>query len=143
MTAQPFPAPIAAPGDVHAKYTILVADDDDDLRDLTTHTLQAAGYRIIGVADGHAALDTIDAQQPDLVILDISMPGMDGLNVCHHMRRAARSQDIPVIMLSSRGASSDVDLGYVRGADHYLIKPVNADILLQRVEELLKISTAT
>lgn len=143
MTAQPFadqPDVGTADGvepDGPAGHTILVADDDEDIRDLTTYTLRGAGYRIIEAADGHAALDLIDSAQPDLVILDISMPGMDGLSVSHHMHRSTTTEDIPVIMLSSRGAPGDVDLGYVRGADHYLIKPADPTILLQRVRELL------
>lgn len=143
MNAQPSAdqAPAASSREPKAdgpeQYTILVADDDEDIRDLTALTLQSAGYQIIVASDGHMALDLIDSAQPDLVILDISMPGMDGLSVSHHMHRAVKSEDIPVIMLSSRGTPSDVDLGYLRGADHYLIKPVNPPILLQRVHELL------
>ena len=139
---QPTVALTAVPTDdggnrARAGYTVLVTDDDENVRELVTYKLEAAGYRTVTAADGHTAWEIIQAHRPDLVILDISMPGMDGLSVCHQMHRTTGSDDIPVIMLSSRGTPVDVDLGYVRGADAYLIKPVNPALLLERVRELL------
>jgi DNA-binding response OmpR family regulator len=117
--------------------TILVADDDDTVRDLVSFKLSAAGFRVITTDNGSTALDLVHREHPDMVILDVAMPGLDGLSVCYELHSSAATADIPVLMLSGRGRKVDVDLGRTVGADDYLIKPFSPSELIRRVRWLL------
>ena len=117
--------------------TVLVADDDEDVRDLITGKLVAAGYRVITAADGASALRQVISEQPDMVILDVSMPGLDGLSVCYELHSSADTAQIPVLMLSGHSRQVDIDLGLTVGADDYLVKPFNPAELVRRVRWLL------
>ena len=99
---------------------ILVADDDLDLLGLVAYSLSQAGYLVVKASDGHGALATFDAESPDLVILDINMPGTSGFEVCTAIR--ARG-DVPVMMLTARGEEQDLVKALELGADDYLTKP--------------------
>jgi DNA-binding response OmpR family regulator len=118
---------------------ILVADDDLDLLGLVAYSLSQAGYLVVKAGDGHAALATFDAEAPDLVILDINMPGTSGFDVCTAIR--ARG-DVPVMMLTARGEEQDLVKALDLGADDYLTKPFSPKTLLARVKALLRRSTA-
>lgn len=120
-----------------AEPTILVAEDDENIRHLIAAKLAAAGYHAITADDGSAALDLVRREQPDMVILDVVMPGMDGLSVCYELHSSAATAQIPVLMLSGRDRQVDIDLGLTVGADDYLIKPVDPAELLRRVRWLL------
>lgn len=117
--------------------SILVADDDEDIRDLVAFKLRAAGYRTLTVPDGASALEVAAKHRPGLIVLDVSMPGVDGLTVCHRIHASAETADIPVLILSARAAPYDVDLGFAIGADDYLTKPFSPNELLRRVHSLL------
>lgn len=117
--------------------TILVVDDDESVRDLVTFKLEMAGYQTITAGDGCTALTVVNEARPDLVILDIVMPGMDGLSVCYRMHADPATADIPVIMLSGMATETDIDLAYVSGAEEYLPKPLNPVDLVRRVGWLL------
>jgi DNA-binding response OmpR family regulator len=117
--------------------TILVADDDEAVRELVAFKLAAAGYITITAEDGTMALDMVHRQQPDMVILDVSMPGMDGLSVCYELHSSAATAQIPVLMLSGRNRKVDIDLGMTVGADDYLVKPFSPAELVRRVRWLL------
>ncbi|GID31279.1 response regulator transcription factor [Paractinoplanes brasiliensis] len=117
--------------------TVLVADDDVDVRDLITSKLVAAGYRVITAEDGASALRQVVTEQPDMVILDVSMPGLDGLSVCYELHSSADTAQIPVLMLSGHSRQVDIDLGLTVGADDYLVKPFNPAELVRRVRWLL------
>ncbi|GAA4600465.1 CheY-like chemotaxis protein [Actinoplanes octamycinicus] len=117
--------------------TILVVDDDENIRDLAAFKLEMAGYRTVTAADGCTALTLVTEVRPDLVVLDIAMPGLDGLSVCYRMHADPATADIPVIMLSGMATPTDIELAFVSGAEEYLAKPLNAADLVRRVGWLL------
>jgi DNA-binding response OmpR family regulator len=117
--------------------TVLVADDDDDIRDLVSFRLQTAGYEVVTADNGNDALKTARWKLPDLIVLDVSMPGMSGFDVCHQLRAAPRTAYIPVMMLSARTQLTEIDLGLALGADEYMLKPFSTAELIRRVRWLL------
>jgi len=116
--------------------TILVAEDQADIRDLLVMNLRSAGYSVTPVADGAAALASQNEQPSDLLILDLMMPGMDGLEVCKALR--ARGRGMPILMLTAKSTELDRVLGLELGADDYLTKPFSLAELLARVKALLR-----
>ena len=118
---------------------ILVADDDLDLLGLVAYSLSQAGYLVVKASDGPGALTTFDSEAPDLVILDINMPGTSGFEVCTAIR--ARG-DTPVMMLTARGEEQDLVKALDLGADDYLTKPFSPKTLLARVKALLRRASA-
>jgi DNA-binding response OmpR family regulator len=115
---------------------ILVAEDQADIRELLVMNLQQAGYAVRAVHDGPAALAAEQAQPSDLLVLDLMMPGLDGLEVCKALR--AREHDTPILMLTARSTELDRVLGLELGADDYLTKPFSMAELLARVKALLR-----
>lgn len=114
---------------------VLVADDDADLRELIAFTLTQAGYFVIKAGDGPAAVRHFQAESPDLVVLDINMPGLSGFQVCEAIRRDSR---VPVMMLTVRGEEEDLVRALGLGADDFLTKPFSPRTLLARVAALLR-----
>ena len=114
---------------------VLVADDDGDLRELIAFTLSQAGYLVLKAADGPAALATFAGESPDLVVLDINMPGASGFDVCASIRQRSR---VPVLMLTVRGEEEDLVRALELGADDYLTKPFSPRTLLARIKALLR-----
>ncbi|MBS0578474.1 MAG: response regulator transcription factor [Proteobacteria bacterium] len=114
---------------------VLIADDDADLRELIAFTLGQAGYLVLKAADGPAAVQLFEHESPDLVLLDINMPGLNGFQVCEAIRR--RSQ-VPVMMLTVRGEEEDLVRALGLGADDYLNKPFSPRTLLARLKALLR-----
>ncbi len=114
---------------------VLVADDDPDLRELIGFTLTQAGYLVIKAADGALALRGFAEQAPDLLVLDINMPGLSGFQVCEAIRA---SSSVPVMMLTVRGEEEDLVRALELGADDYLTKPFSPRTLLARVKALLR-----
>ena len=115
--------------------TLLLVDDDATLRETLALSLRGAGYRVITAADGMAALEQAQAQKPDLVILDLMLPELDGLTVCRSLRQ---SSDVPVMMLTARMGELDKIVGLESGADDYLTKPFSVGELLARIRALLR-----
>jgi DNA-binding response OmpR family regulator len=115
---------------------ILVAEDQADIRDLIVMNLRQAGYRVDAVADGTAALASQAEQASDLLLLDLMMPGLDGLEVCKAVR--ARGRATPILMLTAKSTELDRVLGLELGADDYLTKPFSMAELLARVKALLR-----
>jgi len=115
---------------------ILVAEDQADIRDLITLNLRHAGYDVTPVADGRAALDSQRDRTSDLLILDLMMPGLDGLEVCKALR--AKGRAMPILMLTAKSTELDRVLGLELGADDYLTKPFSMAELLARVKALLR-----
>jgi DNA-binding response OmpR family regulator len=122
------------------KTTIVVADDDPQLLRLVTRNLEFEGYEPIAVADGQQALEEIERRQPDLALLDVMMPKLDGFAVCERVREFS---NLPIIILTARGQDQDKIHGFDVGADDYLTKPFNVDELLARVRAVLRRSQAT
>ena len=120
----------------YVSMKILVVDDDQAVRDSLRRSLSFNGYTVTMAEDGEKALDQISADRPDLVVLDVMMPKMDGLNVCRELR--SRGDDIPVLMLTARNSVSERVSGLDAGADDYLPKPFALEELLARVRSLLR-----
>jgi DNA-binding response OmpR family regulator len=114
---------------------VLVADDDADLRELIAFTLSQAGYLVIKASDGPAAVRQFAEEVPDLVVLDINMPGLSGFQVCEAIRARSR---VPVMMLTVRGEEEDLVRALGLGADDYLTKPFSPRTLLARIRALLR-----
>jgi DNA-binding response OmpR family regulator len=114
---------------------ILIADDDRDLRELIGFTFTQAGYLVMKAGDGPGALQMFENESPDLVVLDINMPGMSGFQVCEAIRKRSR---VPVIMLTVRGEEEDLVRALELGADDYLTKPFSPRTLLARIKALLR-----
>lgn len=118
-----------------AEPLILVVDDEQAIADLIEIHLLSEGYRVIKAGSGEEAVRLVESQQPDLVILDIMMPGMDGLAVCRAIRR---DRNVPILMLSAKSEDVDKILGLKTGADDYLTKPFNPLELVARVKAQLR-----
>jgi DNA-binding response OmpR family regulator len=117
---------------------VLVVEDDKDIADLIVHSLQKAGYAVESLASGTAALARVKASAPDLIVLDLMLPGMDGLLVCQALRGDAATADIPIIMLTARGEEADRIAGFELGADDYVTKPFSPRELTARVTAMLR-----
>ena len=116
---------------------VVVADDDQDIRDLVSFKLGQAGFDVRAVDDGASALAAIEADPPDLAVLDVMMPGLSGLDVLRRIRADDRMRDVRVLLLTARSRDSDVDAGFATGADDYVAKPFSPRELLHRVNTVL------
>jgi DNA-binding response OmpR family regulator len=116
---------------------VLVADDDADIRELVVFKLESAGFEVVSVADGRAALDAALADPFDLVVLDLMMPRLTGLEVCAELRRSSGTETLPVILLTARAQEADITRGFALGADDYVVKPFSPRELLSRVQAVL------
>jgi DNA-binding response OmpR family regulator len=114
---------------------VLVADDDPKNAELVRRYLEREHHEVTVVHDGRAALDEARARRPDLIVLDVMMPGVDGLDVCRILRR---DSDVPVLMLTARSTDEDLLLGFDLGADDYLTKPYDPRVLMARVRAILQ-----
>ena len=121
-----------------ASTSILVVDDEDDLLELVRYNLTKAGYRVSCVSTGEEALSHARRQPPDLIVLDLMLPAVDGLEVCRRLKADAKTRDIPIIMLTAKSEESDVVRGLERGADDYITKPFSPRVLAARVKALLR-----
>lgn len=121
---------------------ILIVEDERDIADLIGFNLERAGYQVLKAHDGIAGAETTIRERPDLVILDLMLPGKDGYGVFKEIRRDSRSRDIPVIMLTARAQTEDRIQGLEAGADDYLTKPFSPKELMLRVQAVLKRSDA-
>ena len=119
-----------------APSTILIVDDDAPIRRMLRRTLAAEGYAVDEAADGSAALAALERSLPDLILLDVAMPGLDGLAVCRRVR--GRGLATPVLLLTARDELADRVAGLDAGADDYVVKPFETDELLARVRALLR-----
>jgi len=116
--------------------SVLVVEDDGPIRRMLERTLAAEGYRVSSAADGGAALAAVESSVPDLVLLDVGLPGLDGLTVCRRLR--AKGLALPILLLTARDAVADRVAGLDAGADDYLVKPFAGEELLARVRALLR-----
>lgn len=120
---------------------ILIVEDDTDIAALIAHYLEKAGYASEMVSDGGRALTTARETPPDLIILDLMLPGLNGLEVCKALRLDNRTAALPIIMLTARGEESERILGLDSGADDYVVKPFSPNELMARVRALLRRTT--
>lgn len=117
---------------------ILVVDDEAVLVETIAYNLEQSGYRVTTASDGNSALQAARTEHPDLIILDIMLPGMDGLEVCRQLRRESSTATTPIIMLTAKGDEIDKVVGLEVGADDYVTKPFGRRELLARVRALLR-----
>jgi two-component system response regulator MtrA len=115
--------------------TILVVDDNQDIRDLITIILEDEGYAILSASEGEAALRAISIHNPDLVLLDVMMPGKSGIEILKEIRGADNS--VPVVMITAKSQGGDIDQAIAAGATSYIVKPFRADVLLEKIQPLL------
>ncbi len=121
-----------------AKATVLVVDDEEDIRELVELNLSREGYTILSCQTGEQALEQAASILPDVIILDLMLPGMDGLEVCRRLKAEARTRPIAVVMLTAKGEESDIVTGLELGADDYVTKPFSGKVLAARVRRLLR-----
>jgi two-component system phosphate regulon response regulator PhoB len=117
---------------------ILVVDDEPDILELVRYTLVRHGYAVTGVLSGEAALTQIHSCLPDLVVLDLMLPGVDGLEVCKALKHESRTAGLPILMLTARSEEADIVAGLELGADDYLTKPFSPRVLLARIKAILR-----
>ena len=117
---------------------ILIVEDEEDLREIIIYNLKRDGYHTNGVETGEQAIEQAIKVIPDLIILDLMLPGINGMDVCRRLRQNAETQSIPIIMISAKGEESDIVSGLELGADDYVTKPFSPRILLARVRSVLR-----
>jgi len=117
---------------------ILVIEDEADIREVIAHNLSREGFKVLTASDGEAGLRRIRQEAPDLVLLDLMLPGLDGLELCRKLKAEPLSQAIPIIMVTAKGEESDIVLGLGMGADDYVTKPFSPKALTARVKAVLR-----
>ncbi len=120
------------------KKKIIVVEDEPDLVDVVTYNLKREGYLVLAAQRGDEGLNLIRSERPDLVLLDLMLPGMDGLSICRQMKSDSSLSEIPIIIASAKGEESDVVIGLEMGADDYLAKPFSPRELLARIKAVLR-----
>jgi two-component system alkaline phosphatase synthesis response regulator PhoP len=121
-----------------AKETILVVEDEEDIRELLKYNLEKEGYQVFAAATGEEGLRAVRDRRPDLILLDLMLPGLDGLEVCRRIRGEAQTQPLPIIMLTAKGEEADIVTGLELGADDYIVKPFSPRVLLARLRAALR-----
>jgi DNA-binding response OmpR family regulator len=117
---------------------ILVADDERDIRELIGYTLRFAGFEVVLVADGIAAIEQAPLEQPDLILLDVRMPRVTGYDVCRLLKEDPATSAIPIVFLSAKGQEGEIQEGLDSGAVEYIVKPFTPDDLTEQVREVLQ-----
>ena len=116
---------------------VLVADDDADIRDLVAFKLEQVGFDVIAVEDGQTAVEQARSRQPTLAVLDVSMPGLSGIEVCRMLRSDPATSGLLILMRTARVQEQDVEGGFSAGADDYVTKPFSPRELVSRIQALL------
>ena len=117
---------------------VLVVDDEPDIRELVQHHLEIEGFEVLSAPDGEKGLFLIQNELPDLIILDLMLPGIDGLEVCRKLNNIESTSDIPIIMLTAKGEEIDIIKGLAYGADDYVTKPFSPRVLMARAKAILR-----
>jgi DNA-binding response OmpR family regulator len=120
------------------KKTILIVEDEKDIVKMLEYNLQKEGFKTLSARDGEDALDAANRDHPDLVVLDLMLPGMDGLEVCKALKQGAKTAMIPIIMLTAKVQESDKVIGLELGADDYMTKPFSPRELIARIKAVLR-----
>ncbi len=121
-----------------AKEQILVVDDEEDLLELIGYNLGKEGYRVSYATSGEEALQKAKAELPGLIVLDLLLPNVDGLEVCKSLKTNPKTQHIPIVMLTAKGEEIDEVMGLEVGADDYIVKPFSPRVLLARIKAVLR-----
>jgi two-component system, OmpR family, alkaline phosphatase synthesis response regulator PhoP len=120
------------------KARILVVDDEEDILELIRYNLDKEGFDVLCAENGEKCLALTTAHSPDLIILDLMMPGIDGLDVCKKLKNSSETESIPIIMLTAKSTESDIVIGLELGADDYVVKPFSPRVLIARVKNILR-----
>ncbi|MAW75911.1 MAG: response regulator [Planctomycetota bacterium] len=123
---------------VNQKERVLLVEDEGDIRDVIEYNLEREGYLTLAFDNGEAGLEAIRNESPDLVLLDLMLPGIDGLEICRQIKEDPTTRDIPIIMITAKTEESDVVLGLGVGADDYVNKPFSPQELIARVKSVLR-----
>ncbi|MGD9145046.1 MAG: response regulator [Anaerolineae bacterium] len=123
---------------MHGRKKILVAEDEPDIRDLIAITLRYAGYKVLEAIDGEDAVNKAREESPDLILLDVRMPNMNGYQACILLKAQDSTRGIPIIFLSARGQETEIKRGLELGAEEYILKPFAPDELYRRVDRILE-----
>lgn len=118
--------------------TILIIEDEKDIRELLAYNLRKEGYATLASGDGREGLELARLKRPDLILLDLMLPGLDGLSVCRELDRDQNTASIPIIMLTAKGEEVDRVVGLELGADDYMVKPFSVRELILRIRKILK-----
>jgi len=121
-----------------AREKILVIDDEEDILELVRYNLTKEGYSVKGVTSGEEALAGVKAWLPDLILLDLMLPGVDGLDLCRQLKRDIKTAHVPIIMLTARSEDADIVLGLELGAEDYITKPFSPRVLIARIRAVLR-----
>jgi len=121
------------------KKKILIVDDEAQLVEMLKLRLESCGYEALTALDGQVGLDRAKKDRPDLIILDLMLPKIDGYKICRMLKFDEKYKSIPIVMFSARAQESDEKLGYEVGADAYIVKPFESSVLLAKIKELLKV----
>ncbi|MBW6512817.1 MAG: response regulator [Desulfuromonadaceae bacterium] len=117
---------------------ILIIEDEEDILALIHYNLTREGYQPTGTMTGEEGLAAARNQRPDLILLDLMLPGIDGIEVCRRLRTAPETADVPIIMLTAKGEEADIIRGLEVGADDYMTKPFGSHVLLARIKSVLR-----
>ena len=121
-----------------AKTKIMIVDDEEDIRELVELYMVREGYDTIVCETGEQALDKAKTESPNLIILDLMLPGVNGLDVCRTLKKDQKTEAIPIVMLTAKGEEADIVTGLELGADDYMTKPFSGKVLVARIRRLLK-----
>ena len=121
-----------------ARETVLVVDDEEDILELVKYNLEKEGYNVVCVATGEDALAATRMKMPDLLVLDLMLPGVDGLEVCRRLKGDLTTRHVPIIMLTAKGSEADIVTGLELGAADYVTKPFSPRVLTARVKAVLR-----
>ena len=121
-----------------SQATVLVIDDEKDVLELLRYNLEKGGFEVVAARDGESGLKAATASPPDAIVLDVMMPGLDGLGVCRRLREESRTARIPIILLTAKAGEADRVVGLELGADDYVVKPFSPRELVARIRALLR-----
>ncbi len=120
------------------KERILIVDDEEDIIDVIKFNLEREGYDVISVKSGEKGVDAVERHNPDLIILDLMLPGIDGIDVCKKLKGDSETKNIPIIMLTAKDSELDIIIGLEFGADDYMTKPFSPKVLTARIKAMLR-----
>jgi len=120
------------------RTSLLLVEDEEDLQELVRYNLERDGFNVTAVGTGKRALDAVRTSVPDLVILDLMLPGMDGLEVCRALKASAATRNVPIVMLTAKSEEADIVTGLELGADDYVTKPFSPRVLVARIKAVLR-----
>ncbi|MBU1341285.1 MAG: response regulator transcription factor [Proteobacteria bacterium] len=121
-----------------SRETILIVDDEEDIIELIKYNLKNEGYSILTALTGEQAIKTANRSHPDLIVLDLMLPGIDGLEVTKYLKHNDHTRDIPIVMLTAKGEESDIVTGLELGANDYISKPFSPKVLVARIRSILR-----